>query len=227
MKKIFIPILFVILLPIAYSCSNLQKAVGYVLNERDAEQAIRELLQIGSRDGVQGAFSKDRILNTLFPEPVSNVLKTMQQLGLSNEIDRFTTTLSSAAEKTASNSIPIFVGSIHNMKFRDAMRIVKDGNTAATDYLRTSVGDSLRRSITPVMQSVLDEYKLNEQWNNITKPAKVVVGNKLNLDLANLMAGLVSEVMFQKIAEKEREVRTNAAARTTPLLQRVFSRVWN
>jgi hypothetical protein len=227
MKKIFLPLLLVLLLPITYSCSSLQKAAGYVLNERDAADAIRELLQIGSRDGVQGAFSKDRILSTLFPEPVSKVLKTLQQLGLTNEVDRFTTTLSSAAEKTATNSIPIFVGAVHNLNFRDAMRLVKDGGTSATDYLRTSVGDSLRRSITPVMQTALDEYKLNQQWENLIKPARAIVGNKLNLDLANMTAGLVSEVMFQKIAEKEAEIRNNAAARTTPLLQRVFSRTWN
>ncbi|HVG43038.1 MAG TPA: DUF4197 domain-containing protein [Chitinophagaceae bacterium] len=227
MKKLLLPLLFVLLLPVTYSCSSLQKAAGYILNERDAADAIRELLQIGSRDGVSGAFSKERILSTLFPEPVSKVLKTMQQLGLTNEIDRFTTTLSTAADKTATNSIPIFVGAIHNLRFNDAMRIVKSGGTAATDYLRTSVGDSLRRSISPVMQSVLDEYKLNEQWNNITKPAKAIVGNKLNLDLANLMAGLVSEAMFQKIGEKEAQVRSDAAARTSPLLQRVFSRSWN
>jgi hypothetical protein len=227
MKKLLLPLLIVLLLPVTYSCSSLQKAAGYILNERDAADAIRELLQIGSRDGVSGAFSKERILSTLFPEPVSKVLKTMQQLGLTNEIDRFTTTLSTAADKTATNSIPIFVGAIHNLRFNDAMRIVKSGGTAATDYLRTSVGDSLRRSISPVMQSVLDEYKLNEQWNNITKPAKAIVGNKLNLDLANLMAGLVSEAMFQKIGEKEAQVRSAATARTTPLLQRVFSRSWN
>ncbi|MEO6071274.1 MAG: DUF4197 domain-containing protein [Chitinophagaceae bacterium] len=227
MKRIVLPLLLMVMLPITYSCSSLQKAAGYVLNERDAASAIRELLQIGSRDGVQGAFSKERILTTLFPEPVSKVLKTLQQLGLTNEVDRFTTTLSTAAEKTATNSIPIFVGAIHNLKFKDAMRIVKNGGTSATDYLRTSVGDSLRQSIAPVMQSALDEYKLNQQWNDLIKPARALVGNKLNLDLANLTAGLVSEVMFQKIADKEEQVRTNAAARTTPLLQKVFSRAWN
>ena len=63
--------------------------------------------------------------------------------------------------------------------------------------------------------------------NNIIKPAKTFSGDKLNLDLANLMAGLVSEKMFQEIEEKEKEIRANAAARTTPLLKKVFSKNWN
>jgi hypothetical protein len=106
------------------------------------------------------------------------------------------------------------------------MRLVKSGGTSATDYLRTSIGADLRKEITPVMQQALEEYKLNEQWNTIIKPAQALVGNRLNLDLPTLMAGLVSEKMFQRLEETEREVRTNAAARTTPLLQKVFSQNW-
>jgi hypothetical protein len=112
------------------------------------------------------------------------------------------------------------------MQISDAIRIVRNGGTAGTDYLRSSVGDSLRRSIRPVVQSALDEYKLNQQWNELIKPAQAIAGNRLNLDLANLMAGMVSETMFRKIEERERQVRAEAAARTTPLLQRVFSRSW-
>ncbi len=167
------------------------------------------------------------ILSTLFPEPIKRVLNTLNTLGLTNEIDRFTTTLSSAAEKTATASVPIFVNSINNMKFTDAMYIIKHGGTSATDYLRSSVGDSLRRSMRPIMQSTLAEYKLDEQWNKIIKPAQSLAGDKLNLDLPTIMSGLVAEAMFRKIAEKETQVRTDANARTTSLLQQVFSKNWN
>jgi hypothetical protein len=175
---------------------------------------------------MQGAFSKEAIMTALFPEPLRKTLNTLQQIGLSGEIDRFTNTLSLAAEQTASRSVPIFIQGIGNMTFNDGMRMVKNGGTSATDYLRSSVGADLRKEITPVMQQALDEYKLIEQWNTIIKPAQSLVGNRLNLDLPTLMAGLVSEKMFQKLEETERQIRTDAAARTTPLLQKVFSRNW-
>ena len=198
-----------------------------MLTEQDAAAAIRQLLQLGAQSNMQGAFSKDAVMAAIFPEPLRKTLNTLQQLGLTNEIDRFTTTLTTAAEQTAVRSVPIFVSGITNMRLSDAMRIVKNGGTSATDYLRTSVGTELRSSIKPVMQQALAEYKLNEQWDKIIKPAKTLVGDKLNLDLANIMAGIVSEKMFQKLEETETQVRTNAAARTTPLLQKVFSRNWN
>lgn len=226
MKKLFLPLLLALTLPAFFSCSTLRN--GYTLNERDAADAIRQLLQIGTREGnLTGAFSKDAILSTLFPEPVKKALNTMQQLGLTNEVDRFTTTLSTAAEKTATRSVPIFVSGITNMKLTDAMSVIKRGGTSATDYLRGAVGTELRSAVKPVMQEALNEYKLNEQWEKMIKPVQSIVGNKLNLDLANLMAGMVTEKMFQQIEERERLIRAEANARTTPLLQKVFSKTWN
>ena len=227
MKKLFVPILISMLLPLSYSCSSTRFG-GYTLNERDAADAIRQMLQIGAKDGLSsGAFSKETIMSAVFPESVKRVLNTMQQLGLTNQIDRFTTTLGTAAEKTAAKSIPIFVSGISSMSFTDAMRIIKNGGTSATDYLRSSIGTNLRTSITPVMQEAINEYKLNDEWETIMKPVRGVLGNNFNLDLANLMAGMVSEKMFQKIEEREREIRANANARTTNLLQKVFSKNWN
>ena len=227
MKRLFIPILFAVLLPVSFSCSNTRFG-SYTLNEKDASEAIRQLLQIGAKDGLaSGAFSKETMMSAIFPEGVRKVLNTMQQLGITNEVDRFTTTLGTAAEKTAERSIPIFLNGISSMKFNDAVRIIKTGGTSATDYLRSSVGSDVRKSITPIMQSALDEYKLTEQWSNIMKPISSATGNKVNIDLPTLMAGMVSEAMFKKIEEKEKEIRTSANARTTTLLQKVFSRDWN
>jgi len=226
MKKLLLPLLFGLVLPATFSCSS-SRLAGYTLNEADAASAIRQMLELGAREGVNGALSRDAIMTTLFPEQFRKTLNTLQQLGLTSEIDRFTTTLTTASEKTAERSIPIFVNAIGNIRFSDAMRIIKSGGTSATEYLRSTTGTELRNSIKPIMQSALDEYKLEEQWNKIMKPAQTIAGNKINLDLANLMAGMVSEKMFQKIEEKEVQVRADAAARTTPLLQKVFSRNWN
>ena len=172
-------------------------------------------------------FTKEGMMDALFPEQVKKTLNTLQQLGLTSEIDRFTTTLATASEKTAQRSIPVFVNAITSIKLSDAMSIVKKGGTAATQYLRTNAGTQLREAIKPAVKEALDEYKLIEQWNKIIKPAQTLAGSKLNLDLETLMAGVVSEAMFQKMEENEKKIRTETAARTTPLLQKVFSKDWN
>jgi len=223
MKRLVIPFLFLFLVPFTYSCTS-GRFAGYKLNENDAAAAIRQMLQLGVQESnFAGMFSKEAIMTSVLPEGVRKALNTVSMLGLTGEIDRFTTTLGTAAEKTATNAVPIFASGISNMQFSDAMHIIKAGGTAGTDYLRASIGDSLRRSIKPIVEAALQEYKVNEHWNEIVKP---LGGNKINLDLPTIMAGAVSEAMFRKVAEKERQIRAEKAARTTTLLQKVFSKSW-
>jgi Protein of unknown function (DUF4197) len=223
MKKLVLPILFAFFLPVSFSCGGLK---NLTLSEADAANAIKQMLEIGVRQGVQGAFNKDAIMSTLFPENMKKTLNTLQTLGLLNDLDRFTTTMGTAAEKTAERSVPVFVNSIQSMSITDAIGIIKGSQTAATDYLRSHAGTQLREAIRPVMKEALDEYKLADQWNKIMKPAQDISGGRVNLDLPNLMAGLVALKMFEKIEQKEIDVRANASARTTPLLKRVFGQNW-
>jgi len=223
MKKLVLPILLAFFLPLGFSCNALKNAT---LSEADAASAIKQMLEIGVRQGVQGAFNKDAIMSTLFPESMQKTLNTLQTLGLLNDLDRFTTTMGTAAEKTAERSVPVFVNTIQDMSITDAIGIIKGSQTAATDYLRSHAGTQLREAIRPVMKEALDEYKLTDQWNRIMKPAQDISGGRVNLDLPNLMAGLVALKMFEKIEEKEQDIRANAAARTTPLLRRVFGQNW-
>lgn len=216
----------VIIIAIALIFSSGCSTVKNVLSAKDAEDAIREMLSIGTLLSKKDAFSKSTIIEALFPEDIRKVLNTLETLGLSKEVDRFATTLGMAAEQTAEKSVPVFLLGIKQMKFRDAVGIVKNGGTAATDYLRQSIGDTLRRSITPVMRTALQEYKLETEWNKLIGPVKILAGNKINPDLSNLISGVVANIMFNKIAEKERDIRTRTEARTSANLQKVFGRIW-
>ncbi|MBP6432732.1 MAG: DUF4197 domain-containing protein [Ferruginibacter sp.] len=225
MKKLFIPFLSLFVL-LASSCSTLKS----LFTAQDATAAIKELLSFGTEHGgnllgKSGAFSKESLMQSILPKDVDKVINVLETLGLGKEVNRFTTTLSTAAAKTAEKSVPIFLQGIKRMDIGDAIGIVKNGGTSATDYLRSKIGDTLRRAIAPEMNNALNEYKLAKQWNDLVAPAKLLLGDKLNLDLGNLMSGLVTNAMFNKIEEKEREIRTKAQARNTALLQKVFGQV--
>jgi hypothetical protein len=214
----------ILLFSLLSSCSSTKN----LFTAQDAETAIRELLSVGTRAGgnllgKKGMIGKETLISALFPEELKPVLNTLETLGLSKEVNRFTATLGTAAEQTAERSIPVFLDGIQRMSIKDAVGIVKNGGTSATDYLRKTIGDTLRNAITPVMNTALDEYKLVAEWNKVTAPVQLLAGDKLNLNLANLMSGLVANLMFNKIAEKEIEVRTKTEARTSALLQKVFN----
>ncbi len=216
------------------SCDSLKNIAGNLLSEADAANAIREALLIGSQNGTatlgqKGSFSRDVLLAAILPENLQGVVRTMDQLGLTSQLDRFTKTLDNAATETVTRSAPIFVNGIKQITIRDAISIVKNGGTSATDYLRRSVGDTLRNAVAPIMRTALNDYKIAQEWDKIVAPVKAIMGNKakLNLGLDNILAIMITNQMFKKIEEQEVNIRSNAAARTSTTLQRVFGKDWN
>lgn len=232
MKKIIITIFAAGTMALS-GCSSLQ-SLGNFLSEADAANAIKEALIIGANFGSntlgqKGSFSKDVLLSAILPQEVQKVVQTLDRLGLATELNRFTNTLDNAAVDAVAKSAPIFVDGIRHMSIRDAIGIVKNGGTAATDYLRRTVGDTLRGAVAPVMRSALNEYRIAQEWDKLVGPVKVLLGNKagLNLNLDNILSVVITNEMFKKIEQQEIAIRTNAQARTTATLRRVFGRDWN
>lgn len=216
------------------SCNSLKNLASGFLTEGEAVNALREALIMGSNNGAlslgqRGSFSRDVLLNAILPQDVQRVVQALDRLGLASELNRFTNTLDNAAVESVKRSAPIFITGIRQMSFRDAIGIVKNGGTAATDYLRRSVGDSLRGAIRPVMRTALEQYRIAQEWDKLIGPVKLLLGDRagLNLNLENVMAVMITNEMFKKIEEQEVSIRTNASARTTASLQRVFGRDWN
>ena len=224
MKKLLNYIIFAAVI-LSTGCAG--GKIGSRLTSADYANAIKEALSIGTQYGglvlgKKGSLDKNQLLAAILPENLQRVTSVLSTLGLSSEVDKFSSTLTDAASETVEKSLPIFLSGIKGMKIKDAAKIVAGGNGAATNYLRLSIGDSLRSAITPVMNTALDKYNLTSQWNKLIAPAQLLLGGRLNLDIGNLMAGFVTNAMFNKIEQKEADIRINASARSSVLLQRVF-----
>ncbi len=214
-------------------CSTLQ-SLSNLLSEVDAANAIKEALTIGADFGTKnlsqkGSFSKDVLLNAILPQEVQKIVQTLDRLGLASELNRFTNTLDNAAVNAVNRSGPIFIDGIKHMSIKDAIGIVKNGGTAATDYLRRTIGDTLRRSVTPVMHDALLEYHIVQEWDKLVGPVKIILGNKagLNINLDNILTVMLTNEMFNKMEQQEILIRTQSNARTSENLQRVFGKDWN
>ncbi|MBV9988847.1 MAG: DUF4197 domain-containing protein [Chitinophagaceae bacterium] len=232
MKRIFTAMALTASL-ILGSCGSLRNLGGY-LSEADAANAIREALIIGTdfgrnAIGQRGYFGRDLLLNAILPQEAQRIVQGLERLGLAPELTRFTNTLGDAAVEAVTRSGPIFVQGIRRMSITDAIGIVRNGGTAATDYLRRTVGDQIRVEVRPVMRSALDQYNVEQSWDRLVAPAKALLGNRvgLSLNLDNILAILITNEMFSRIEQQEIAIRTSAAARTTASLQRVFGRDWS
>ena len=129
-----------------------------------------------------------------------------------------------AAEDAATKAVPIFVNAITTMSIQDGINIVRGGNGAATNYLKTRTTAELTNAFRPVIQNSLNKLNVATYWNQLfTFYNKLpTTFNKINPDLTAYVTERALSGLFLTIAQEENKIRSNPSARVTDLLQKVF-----
>jgi hypothetical protein len=123
---------------------------------------------------------------------------------------------------------PIFVNAIKSMSIQDAIGLVKNGDTSATHFFREKTTAQLVAAFTPIIKSSLDKVNATKYYSDMVNKynSLPIVFKKINPDLTGYVTLKATSALFDLLAQEERNIRTNFAARTTDLLKRVFSGLW-
>jgi len=198
------------------------------LTQGEMDQGIRAALAKGVEQAVgqlgqQGGFLNDPQVRIPLPgnlQKVEGVLRGLRQEKLADE---FVETINHAAERAVPEATEVFYGAIKRMSVADVKGILSGPNNAATRYLRRSSSEELTTRFRPIVESATDKagvtiaYK--RMMDQVGPMAQMMVGDT---DLDGYITEKALDGLFLKIAEEEKAIRTNPAARTTDLLRRVF-----
>ncbi|MEE9934933.1 MAG: DUF4197 domain-containing protein [Deltaproteobacteria bacterium] len=193
------------------------------------EKGLKEALSIGAKNAVKYLGKNDgyfgnQAVKILLPEEVRQVDAVLRGAGFGPELDAFTLSMNRAAEKAAPLAADIFTQAVKDMSFDDANRILRGGNTAATDYLKGKTYDRLLALFEPSVRKTMDQYKVTQQYNAIAGKVQnlPLVGKSLNLDVNRYVSAKALDGLFTMLAREETDIRTNPQARVTSLLKEVF-----
>jgi hypothetical protein len=202
------------------------------LTSSEVAAGLKEALVLGTNNAVDFAGKENQFWNTPklripFPEEAERVKSTAENLGLGNQVERFEENLNHAAERAVSHAAPIFVNAITSMTIQDAFSILNGGDNAATDYLRRTTERDLRTAFQPEVDKAINQVELTKYWEPLTSAYNTATtftgGEKVNTDLEAYVSEKAMDGLFLLIAEEEKEIRENPAARVTELLEKVFS----
>ena len=143
-------------------------------------------------------------------------------MGLGSLADQGLKVLNEAAESAVAEAKPIFISAIKNMNFSDAMGILKGGDNAATNYLKSNTSTALVSAFEPKVSASLSKVGADKVWEQIiTQYNQIPLVKPVNPNLTAYVTQQAINGLFVKIGDKEKEIRTDVAARTTPLLKSV------
>ena len=214
------------------SCNELQQVLANASQSGggiNIAAGLKQALELGVSAGVdmlsqnEGYFKYEAV-RILLPEELQKVDKTLRSIGLGSLADEGLKVINKAAENAVTQAKPIFLTAIKNMTFTDAMNILKGNNTAATTYLKNTTSSALEEAFAPKIQESLSTVGADKIWENIiNKYNQIPLVKPVEANLTKYVTTQAINGLFVKVGDKEQEIRTNIAARTTPLLQSVFA----
>ena len=109
------------------------------------------------------------------------------------------------------------------MNFDDAKKILNGSDTAATDYFKSKTSQKLHAAFRPSVENVMNDVGVNRQYNDLIGRYKSVpFAQSITFDVNQYVTEKATDGLFYVVAQEEKKIRTNPAARVTDLLKEVF-----
>jgi len=247
MRKIK-PIALILFLFILNSCAELTQIAQSVatqnlpLTNAEIVGGLKDALLVGTDSSVNrlsaiDGYLKDQAVKILLPPEAKTITDHLSKLpGGTKLVDDVIVRINRAAEDAAKGAKPIFVNSVKEITFTDALQILKGPDNAATQYFKEKTSAQLGELYRPKIRESLNKgliagISTQQSWNELTTRWNKLAGSSIgqigglktvDVKLEDYILQQALNGMFLKIEEREKDIRTNANARVTALLKRVF-----
>jgi hypothetical protein len=202
--------------------------VSKTLSNEEIINGLKEALTVGANNSTSTAsrldgFFKNEAIKIPFPPETKNMESILRSMGLGSQVDKAVLTMNRAAETAAKDAAPIFINAIKSMSITDGLTILKGGNDAATNYLKSNTSTELINKLKPIIQKALQQVEITRYWNPlITTYDKVPFVEKMNPDLDAYVTDRALAGIFLLVAQEEAKIRKDPAARVSDTLRKVF-----
>ena len=220
------------------SCAGLEKTVDIAmkvlessegLRESDIVKGLKEALKIGAGNAVTyisktNGFYKNGKIKIQLPESIQKVEKVLRVAGYGLQVDEFELSMNRAAEKAAPEAKSIFWNAIKDMKFADARKILNGRDNEATLYFKDKTSDRLSSIFKPITHKAMSKVGVTRSYQVLENKVHSIPFSKdiVSFDLDKYVTDKTLDGLFYMLAEEERKIRNDPAARVTEILRKVF-----
>jgi len=221
-------------LPASAQLDQILKGLGLSqprgLSDAKIGSGLKEALKIGTENAVKftgklDGYFMNQAIKILIPEKLQTMEKTLRAVGLGPQVDEFILSMNRAAERAAPEAKQIFWGAIGEMTFQDAKKILSGNETAATDYFKAKTTDKLTTAFRPIVDKATNEVGVTRQYKELVGRFQSIPFVKTEtVDIDQYVTTKALDGLFYVVAQEEKKIRTDPAARVTDLLKEVFGK---
>ncbi len=198
------------------------------LSDAEIDAGLRQALTLGTETvagqlgAVDGFFGDPRVQIPL-PGRLADLQNNLAAVGASGPLDDLQLLMNRGAEAAMPVARDLVVDAVSSITLEDALGLLQGGETAATDFLRARTEPGLVDAFRPQIDQALGQSGAFQALDDVTgRYGLSGLTSSLRGDLAEQATSRALDGMFLYVADEERKIRENPAARTTDLLRRVF-----
>ncbi|HNF43538.1 MAG TPA: DUF4197 domain-containing protein [Ferruginibacter sp.] len=200
---------------------------GSNLSNDDIVSGLKEALRVGTDSSTKklskmDGFFKDAAVKILMPEEAKKVERTLRNFGMGSLVDKAILAMNRAAEDAASGVGTIFWDAIRQMSITDGLKILRGGDYAATDYLKSMTTKQLTEKFRPVIETSLAKTEATKYWKDLFTAYNRFSKDPVNTDLTAYVTERALAGLFLQIGQQEQKIRKDPAAQVTDILKKVF-----
>ncbi len=204
--------------------------ISQKLSESEIVDGLKQALEIGTKKAVrlvskENGFMKNPKIKIPLPENVKKAESVLRNIGFGSKVDEFELSMNRAAERAAPKAKRIFWDAIKKMSFSDARQILEGPDDAATQYFRKITATQLRNEFKPIVNQAMSEVGVTQTYKSVDRKIRALPFTKsLSFDLDEYVTNKALDGLFAMLAEEEKKIRQDPAARVTDLLKKVFAK---
>jgi hypothetical protein len=236
--KLFTIMTFLILLMISSSPASAQlgdffkkaqkELTGNKLSTDQITRGLKEALSIGAGNAVlkasqEDGYFKNQNIRIPLPANITKVETMLDAAGMGQQVDDFKLSMNRAAEEAAPEAKDLFIDAITQMSFSDAENILNGGDNAATLYFKDKTYSRLQEIFQPIVHNSMSKTGVTRNYQEIeAKIDSIPFASSISFDLDQYVTDQALDGLFFLVAEEEKKIREDPAARVTDILKDVF-----
>lgn len=216
-------------------------ALGGTFTEGQLVVGLKEALDKGLKQAVAnlgrpGGFLTNLSVKIPMPEKLQKAERLLRAVGQDRLAEDFVVSMNRAAERAVPEAAAVFGDAIQQMTIVDARNILTGPSDAATQFFARTTRTNLAQRFLPMVKKATEEVGVTATYKDMTARLAAtdslgggLVGSLRNkviddraLDLDAYVNERALDGLFKMVAEEEKRIRENPAARTTELMQKVF-----
>jgi len=197
-------------------------------SEADAASGIRAALERGALAAVaqlgrNGGFLDNPQVRIPLPGYLNDAARLLKATGQGRRVEELVTAMNRAAEAAVPEAKALFISTAKAISVDDALKIVRGGDTAVTDYFAGKTRSPLGEKFLPIVTRATEKVKLADRYNAVAAKAAglgLVKGDEANVQkhvTAKALDGL-----FLMIGEEEKKIRADPVKTGSAILKKVF-----